>query len=468
MAIGKFHLIYFLPVSLSLLVDNLSTNMLFMDKEWQSILSKLQPKLSDANFRGWFAHAELSEIIDNKLIISVPNTFFADNLKIKFLKQIEEATKEALGKNLIIEFKIDSTKLIKRKLKQEDTIFDLIPDKPQTPVLNPKFTMENFVVGPSNNVAFAAAQAVIQNPGVSYNPLFLYGGTGVGKTHLMLAVGNALLKKNLNLKVIYCTSEQFMNDYVEAIKNNKMGDLRSRYRSLDLLLIDDIQFFSGREGTQEEFFHTFNELQSKNSQMILTSDRAPQDIAKLEDRLKSRFVGGLMLDIQPPDFDTRVAILEAKCAERGVKLPEDVLRLLASSLETNIRELEGKLVQILQSLNAKQLDYTVENVSSMLNHTTQKGNFDQKKVLSTVCGYFDLNQRDLTGPKRQKELVLPRHIVMYLLCEELKFTVERAGQILGGRDHTTVMHGRDRIKKLLSTDREVQRVFIELKQRLIQ
>lgn len=260
-----------------------------------------------------------------------------------------------------------------------------------------------------------------------------------------------------------------MNDYVAAIQSHKMGDLRAKYRSSDALLIDDIQFFSGREGTQEEFFHTFNELQGKNAQIVLTSDRTPHEIAKLEDRLKSRFAGGLMLDIQPPDFDTRVAILKAKCRESGDVLPEDVLKLLASSLETNIRELEGKLTQILQTLHAQKLEPSIENVVPFLKISKQKANgFDQKKVFSTICGYFDISTKELTGPKRQKGLVLPRHIVMFLLCEELGLTVEKVGSLLGGRDHTTIMHGRDRIKQLLSNDRETRRILSEIKQKLSQ
>lgn len=259
-----------------------------------------------------------------------------------------------------------------------------------------------------------------------------------------------------------------MNDYVTAIQEHKMGNLRSRYRLADILLIDDIQFFSGREGTQEEFFHTFNDLQSRNSQMVLTSDRRPQEIAKLEDRLKSRFVGGLMIDIQPPDFDTRVAILKAKCAEQGSTLPEESFKLIASSLDSNIRELEGKLTQILQTLKARSLPPDPENVASLLNQSTKKPlTSDHKQVLSVICSYFDISLKDLTGQKRQKELVLPRHLAMYILTEELKLTVEKIGQILGGRDHTTVMHGRDKMKRMVSNDREVQRILIELKQKII-
>jgi chromosomal replication initiator protein len=323
-------------------------------KTWHKILEIVKVEVSSANFRTWFQGADIETIDESKIILSVPSAFLAQQLKIRYLPLLEQAVKHTLEKDLLIEFKIDPSKAMKKKALaiEEEDLFT-IPEAIATPILNPKFTLDNFVVGLSNNVAFAAAQAVAQNPGSAYNPLFFYGGTGVGKTHLMLGIGNAILAKNPSAKVIYCSSEKFMNDYVEAIKSNRMGDLRNKYRNSDILLIDDIQFFSGREGTQEEFFHTFNELQSKNSQMVLTSDRPPNEIAKLEDRLKSRFVGGLMVDIQPPDFDTRAAILKAKSEEKGVIIPEDALKLLASSLETNIREVEGKLIQIIQSLKAQ-------------------------------------------------------------------------------------------------------------------
>ena len=439
-------------------MDNLRT--------WHKFLEIIKAQISPANFKTFFVKTTLKSISEDKITLTAPSAFIKQNLNQKHLPLIEQAFEKLLGKKLPIEFII---KQVESAPKQEEDQDFFHPIQTKVSQLNPKYTLENFVVGPSNNVAYAAAQAVVQNPGTSYNPLFLYGGTGVGKTHLMLGIGNALLAKKPNLKVIYCSSEKFMNDYVAAIQSNKMGDLRAKYRMADILLIDDIQFFSGREGTQEEFFHTFNDLQGKNSQMVLTSDRTPHEIMKLEDRLKSRFAGGLMLDIQPPDFDTRVAILKAKCDERGEKLPEDVLKLLASSLEINIRELEGKLIQILQTLHAQKLEPNIENITLFLQPNNQRVNkFDQKKIFSTICGYFDISTKELTGPKRQKELVLPRHIVMYLLCEELRMTVERVGQVLGGRDHTTIMHGRDRIKELLKTDRETQRLFNEIRQKLTQ
>ena len=336
----------------------------------------------------------------------------------------------------------------------------------QNSYLNPRYTLDNFVVGPTNNVAYAGAEAVSQNPGTSYNPLFIYGGTGVGKTHLMVAIGNALRAKKSNLKIIYCSSDKFMNDYVEAIQTHRMGDLRRKYRALDILLIDDIQFFSGREGTQEEFFHTFNELQGKNAQMVITSDRPPHEIEKLEDRLKSRFQGGLMVDIQLPDFDTRVAILKSKCLEKGLVLEEEALRLLASSLDSNTRELEGKLIQITQSLKLKGLSASAENVAPFLNHQPKKETADPKQILSKICDFFNTTLKDLIGPRRQKELILPRHFAMYILSVEYNLTVEAIGKLLGGRDHTTVMHGRDKVRELILRDRDVQRRIIELRSKI--
>ncbi len=431
---------------------------------WHKFLQAIKPIVGLDNYKAWFLKTTLKSLTDEKIILSTPHAFIKETLHQKHLSLIENTFENLLGKKLPVEFII---KEAETKIQEENEEDFFQPIQTATAVINPKYTLANFVVGPSNNVAYAAAQAVVQNPGTSYNPLFLYGGTGVGKTHLMLGIGNALLAKNNRLKIIYCSSEKFMNDYVTAIQEHKMGYLRARYRMADILLIDDIQFFSGREGTQEEFFHTFNELQSRNSQMILTSDRVPQEIAKLEDRLKSRFVGGLMIDIQPPDFDTRVAILRAKCIEQGQFLPEDSLKLIASSLDSNIRELEGKLIQILQVLKAQNLSFDPENVAKFLGQASRKPiNTDHKQILSTICTFFNISLKDMTGPKRQKGLVLPRHIAMYLLSEEFKLTVEKIGQVLGGRDHTTVMHGRDKMKKLIYTDREVQRIMVEVKQKI--
>lgn len=433
---------------------------------WHKFLETIKPNISSANFRTFFSKALLQSLDEHKIVLAVSSAFIKETLNQRHLKLIEDTLEKLLGKRLAVEFIIKET-AAEEESPMETGFFQ--PTQTPSTILNPKYTLENFVVGPSNNVAYAAAQAVVQNPGMSYNPLFFYGGTGVGKTHLMLGIGNAVLAKKPHLKIIYCSSEKFTNDYVEAIQNRRMGDQRTKYRSVDLLLVDDVQFFSGREGTQEEFFHTFNELTAKNSQIILTSDRPPAEMPKLEDRLKSRFQGGLMVDIQTPDLDTRVAILKAKCAERGENLPEEVLSLIAENTETNARELEGKLIQTLQILKIQKLPPTLDNIRTMMGQKppAQLSSVNYKQVLAVVCQYFDIKPTELTGPKRVKELVLPRHLTMHILSEELNLTVEKIGEILGGRDHTTVMHGRDKIKKLITTNREVQRLLIEVKQALV-
>ncbi len=434
---------------------------------WAKVLDLIKQQISSANYKTFFSKTIIKSLDGEKITLITPSAFIKETLTQRHLELIESSFEKHLGKRIPVTIEVQEFEQDEKQQRQEEQEEESFfqPIQTQKVYLNPKFTLENFVVGPSNNVAYAAAQAVVQNPGISYNPLFIYGGTGVGKTHLMLGVGNALLKRNPNLSLIYCSSEKFMNDYVTAIQNHRMGDLRNKYRSIDLFLIDDIQFFSGREGTQEEFFHTFNELQSKNSQIIMTSDRSPHEIAKLEDRLRSRFAGGLMVDMQPPDFDTRVAILRAKANEWGTTLSEDSLKLIASHTESSIRELEGKLLQILQILKAQNLELSVDNISAYLTKTPKKtANLTHSQVLSAVCDYFNITNKDLTGPKRQKGLVLPRHITMYILSEELGMTVEKIGQILGGRDHTTVMHARDKIKELIGRDREVQKIFTEVKQ----
>lgn len=442
-----------------------------MDKEklWKKITEHIRAQTASDAYKTWFSGVSIQEMSEQKIIICTPSAFIQQNIGPRYLHLIDAAIEQEIHTKPQIEF-IVSTKGTKSKNIVEEEVEEEFFQPQTQPVnqsINPKYTMENFVVGLNNNVAYAAAQAVAQNPGTSYNPLFLYGGTGVGKTHLMLGVGNDILKKKPGAKIIYCSSEQFMNDYVSAIQERKTNQLRAKYRSADVLLIDDIQFFSGREGTQEEFFHTFNELQGKNAQIVLTSDRSPHEIAKLEDRLKSRFAGGLMIDIQPPDFDTRVAILKAKSKEWGSEISDESLKLIASSTQSNIRELEGKLRQVIQVLKAQNLEATPENIISFLKISPQKKiDLTHKEVLSAVCSFFNLNPKDLTGPKRQKELVLPRHLTMYILSEELGMTVEKIGQILGGRDHTTVMHGRDKIKNSITNDTETQRLLVELKNTL--
>lgn len=443
-----------------------------MDKNWNKILEIIKDQVSPINYRMWFSKASCEGEVDGKFVIYVATHFIKQEIHTKHQKILEEAVRKILGKSLSIDLQVSTSK-INVENNKEDSNFELsfFSNVPKTNItnLNPKYILENFVVGLSNNLAYAAAQAVIQNPGLSYNPLFLYGGTGVGKTHLMVGVGHALLQKNPSLKIIYSPLEQFTNDLVQGIQTKSMAQFRTKYRSCNLLLIDDVQFLSGRDSTQEEFFHTFNDLQGKNIQIILTADRPPSEIQKLEPRLASRFQGGMMIDIQNPDFDTRVAILKARCKERGDNIPENILTLIAENMPTNGRELEGKLMQIIQTLKLTGKEFNEENVKFLLGKVGSANGYkiDQKKVLTGINQYFDLKMADLVGPNRKKGLVLPRQIAMYILYQNCKLPYEKIGEMLGGRDHTTIMHGVEKIGEILEKDSEIQKTIGEIKQKLM-
>jgi chromosomal replication initiator protein len=443
------------------------------EAQWQKVKDYLKENLSPHNYRAWFSHTDATKIEGNTITLSVPSAFIKGQQLARYGQLLNEALKSVFGSELTIEYTIDASKVNKKTQPEIDdeelfTVSQNQPTSSQTTSLNKKYTISNFVVGPTNNLAFAAAQAIIQNPGSSYNPFFIYGPSGVGKTHLMQAIGNAIVQQNPSAKLVFVSSERFLVDFVESIQRKSTGSFRQKYRACDCLLVDDIQFLAGKESIQEEFFHTFNELHTKNAQIVLTSDRPPNELQKLEDRLRSRFQGGLMVDIQLPDFETRVAILKAKLAERNETLPEECLNLIAETLKSNTRELEGKLIQILEMsrLSGKQPD--LEFVSRHLGTIQQNQNkiIDHKKVLLTVNNYFNVKMADITGPRRQKELVLPRQIAMFLLQSECNLPFEKIGQLLGGRDHTTIMHGVDKIKQAVERDREVQRLVVEIKQNL--
>lgn len=446
------------------------------EQKWDKILEFIKDQISDANFRAWFGPTSISEFPPGKLTLKVASAFFKSQLISRYEQLIQTASQEVLGETVEIDYLIDPTLMPTKKStrkpqgleEEEEGVFSLPPQPQASSPLNTRYTLDNFIVGPTNNLAYAAAQAITQSPGALYNPLFIYGPSGVGKTHLMQGIGQSLVTRNPYFKLIYASSERFMVDFVDSLQNKRTGDFRQKYRSCDVLLIDDIQFIAGKDSTQEEFFHTFNELYSRNSQIVLTSDRPPTDMIKLESRLMSRFQGGLMVDIQLPDFETRVAILKAKLSERGEFLDDSVLSLIAESVQSNIRELEGKLIQILQMSKDASSPPTSEEVAELLGRSTfgKTNNLDYKKLLGVVNQYFNTKLSDLAGPRRQKELVLPRQIAMYLMYAECNLPQAKIGQILGGRDHTTVLHGIEKIKQSLNRDRELQKYIIDIKQQL--
>lgn len=448
-----------------------------MEKQWKQALELARDQLSDSAYNGFVRQLIFDTVDGPTLKLKIASAFFKATIVQRYVPLLEQLVEQTFGQHLIIDIQVDPSVGAKKKASADtDTTTepqeDFMPpaiyqryDQAAQAGLNPNYTMENYVVGLSNNLAYAAASAVIQNPHTTYNPLFIYGGTGVGKTHLMQAIGNALLKKDPTIKIIYCSSEKFTNDLVQSIQTRKTAEFRAKYRSCNVFLIDDVQFIAGRDSTQEEFFHTYNELHSKNTQVVLTSDRPPYELQKLEPRLSSRFQAGLMVDVQTPDFDTRVAILKNKCQERGDSVPDDCLNLIAEYTPYNARELEGKLIQILETAKLSNIPLTMDYVRSSLGRpqpTVIK--IDSKKIISSINNYFNIKTADLIGPRRNKELVLPRQLAMYLLHEECKVPFEKIGELLGGRDHTTIMHGVDKMRGVINRDREVQRMLIELKQ----
>lgn len=345
---------------------------------------------------------------------------------------------------------------------------DLTPNPQIVANLNPKYTFDTFIIGSKNRLAFAAAQVVAENPGVTYNPLYIYGGVGLGKTHLMQAIGNAIIAADPSKKAYYTSGESFTNEFVDYLRRNKPAEFKQKYRNIDVFLVDDIQFIAGKDGIQEEFFHTFNALYQGQKQIVMTSDKVPSDIKNLEERLSSRFSSGMITDIQLPDQPTRQAILEAKCQERKYNIPESALSFIASHIETNIRELEGALNTVIAYLQSNGLEPTTEHVRAALRKfstkdvSAKKGKSDL--LIELVAGHFSISIEDLVGPCRQKELVHPRQILMYLLKHEAGMTLPMIGREIGGRDHTTVMYGINKITNDIKRNPSVLQDLQELKE----
>ena len=421
---------------------------------WQAVLGEIELSLSRANFTTWFKNTFISSCENGKAIVCVPNTFTKAWLEKKYHKEIAQAFKNIGTENIKeIIYKVEAKKtgpindlLRKIKIKKDDEA-----DKPTTINrfgLNSRYLFDSFIVGKNNELAHAACQAVAANPGHAYNPLFIYGGVGLGKTHLLQAIGHELSKRSD--KILYVSSEKFTNDYIYAVRNGQAKNFKDHYRNVDLLLIDDIHFMGGKDGTQEEFFHTFNELHQTNKQIVISSDRPPKAIPALEKRLLSRFEWGMIADISAPDLETRIAILEAKCKEKNYKLEKDILIYIANNIQSNIRELEGalnRLIAYYEFNNSLPTIETTKNVLAGIISNFQSKSTTPKVIIDAVSKFFDISIKDLTGESRKKELVVPRQIVMYLMRKEINSSYPSIGQELGGRDHTTAMHAFNKISK---------------------
>jgi chromosomal replication initiator protein len=428
-----------------------------MEKEelWQAVLAQVQLLISQANFSTWFKNTYISSIENDKVFISTPNSFVKEWLDQKYKKMILKIIKELDGKIKEVNFLVGKTEIKNFKnpaFSSSSSQLEFAEFKVSKETnLNPKYRFENFVVGSFNELAYAAAKAVCENPGYVYNPLFIYGGVGLGKTHLLEAIGNEIIKSFPRKKVKYLPSERLVSQIVNAIRKKEIENFKNGICNLDVLIVDDVQFLSGKEKTQEEFFHIFNALYEKNKQIVLSSDKPPRAIQFLTERLKSRFEGGMIADISQPDFETRMAILKEKCNEKGVNFEEDILSFIASNITQNIRKLEGALNRLANYQKINNKSPGLETVKILLKDvlTPQNKVVTPRKIIQVIADFFDLKEKDLLSKTRKKEIVKPRQIAMYLLRKELKNSFPSIGRKFGGKDHTTVIHACEKIEKEL-------------------
>ncbi|MDD2732052.1 MAG: chromosomal replication initiator protein DnaA [Candidatus Pacebacteria bacterium] len=441
---------------------------------WQGVLAQIQLNISQANFATWFKNTSIVSQKEGRLLISVPNSFVREWLENKYNKQIFKIIHNLNEEIKEIKYSVGkaSEKAVKKAsidlLESDQLEFQELKIDKETN-LNPKYIFDSFIVGPFNELPHAAASAVAENPGYIYNPLFIYGGVGLGKTHLLQAIGNEVAKNFKTKKVRYISSEKFTSEVVLSIKNHQIDSFKSKYRAIDVLIIDDIQFLAGKEKTQEEFFHIFNVLYENNKQIILSSDCPPKAIHSLAERLRSRFEGGMTADISNPDFETRVAILKTKAQEKKVDFPIEVYNYLASSIQKNIRELEGALNRLIayQKINNKQLD--LETIKIILKNVLMSPAkvITPKKIIQTVAEFYDLKEKDILDCSRKKEIVRPRQIAMYLLREELKSSFPFIGRKFQGKDHTTAIHSYKKIAKEIEKDKKLEEEISLIKERVL-
>ena len=456
---------------MSLHPNNLQT----MPKEelWQSVLAQIQLNISPANFATWFKGTGVVSQKNGLVTVCVPNSFAKEWLENKYGKTIFKILRGLDEEIKEVKYTIGKTelKILKRTaasfLEAGQLEFQEFKINKESN-LNPRYTFDTFVVGPFNDLAQAAAWAVSKNPGAVYNPLFVYGGVGLGKTHLLEAIGNEVLKNFSQKKVKYFTAEKFISGVVSSIRNREIETFKLKYKAIDVLIIDDVQFLAGKEKTQEEFFHIFNALYEKNKQIILSSDRPPKAIPSLAERLRSRFEGGMTADIGYPDYETRVAILKAKLQERKMDFSEDILNYIASNIQKNIRELEGALNKLAahQKINDRLLD--LETSKSLLKNVLFSSGraISVKKIIQAVVEFYDLKEKELLSSSRKKEIVKPRQVAMYLLREELKSSYPSIGRKFGGKDHTTAIHSYEKILKELETSENLNNEISMIKERV--
>ena len=434
-----------------------------MSTLWEPLQDKIRNKISELNYSKWFTFVRPLKEDSEKLTLGVPDAFFKDWIQEYYLDLIVSELNELSGRAMTVDIQVDPTlsKEVKEVIESAPRSMPqaIIQDPSSVSGLNPRYTFEKFVVGSGNQFAHAAAKAVADLPGGHYNPLFVYGGVGLGKTHLVSAIGTEILRKHPHLKIIYVTAENFMNEVIFGIRYDKMVKLRRKYRSnCDVLLVDDIQFLGGKERTQEEFFHTFNALLESQKQIVVTSDRFPKEIQDIEDRLRSRFEWGLIADIQQPDLETRIAILKRKAEGSSLPLPDDVAIYLANKIRSNVRELEGALIRLFAYASLSNTPITVEFADRILSHvvSSHKGVCSIESIQKTVTDYYKVRMSDMKSPRRMKSLVVPRQIAMFLCKKHVGASFPEIGEKFGGKDHTTVMHACKKIEGALKTDAQMR------------
>lgn len=440
-------------------------------KIWSLVLSEIELAVSRPTFAAFFSKTKLQDLNNENAIVAVSNPLVKQILETRYIPTIEDLIKKHTNKSVHVTLtikeeggngEVEGPLFTKRTTASIESLIEKYH-------LNPLYTFENFAVSSTNQMAYAAAQSVANSPGKAYNPLFLYGGVGVGKTHLMQSVAVEILKHDNTVRVVFCSGEEFTNEIIDAIRLKNTHRFKDKYRNAEILLIDDIQFIAGKNAVQEEFFYTFNAIQKRGAQIILTSDKPPSEISKLEDRLRSRFEGGLLIDIQQPDFELRTAIVLIKARLRGINLTMNVAQELATQVSDG-RRLEGTLVRLVSESEVKKEPITVEFVSRLFGKQerpkSQQFSFSSQSIMNAVSRYYGVKLSLIKSTTRAKPVSTPRQVLMYLLRTEMNLSLNDIGALLGGRDHTTILHGVDKINKLIERDKEIKEDVFKIKQRI--
>ncbi|HAP6040420.1 TPA: chromosomal replication initiator protein DnaA [Enterococcus faecium] len=443
--------------------------MVSLDALWNELKATYQKDLSPASYNTWIETANPRTLDQNQLVVEVPSKIHKEYWEKNLATKIVEVGYMLSGNEIIPRF-ITGEEAEQEEVIEEKNPKVVAPSPLKKAMLNPKYTFDTFVIGKGNQMAHAAALVVAEDPGSIYNPLFFYGGVGLGKTHLMHAIGHQMLQSQPNAKVKYVSSETFANDFINSIQNKTAAEFRQEYRNVDLLLVDDIQFFAEKEATQEEFFHTFNALYNEGKQIVLTSDRLPNEIPKLQERLVSRFAWGLSVDITPPDLETRTAILRKKAAAERLEIPDDTLSYIAGQIDSNIRELEGALVRVQAFAAMNSEDISTSLAADALKTLKSGKGHPQLSILQIqeeVAKYYHIQLKDIKGKKRVKSIVVPRQIAMYLARELTDNSLPKIGAEFGGKDHTTVIHAHEKIQQLMDSSVSMQNEVSEIKNFLL-